>query len=187
MVSAPGAGGVWDGMWCSVPGKRVGTRLCPHRLEGLARELGCVVGAGDLGRPGGQRCAESQLPGGRGCRGCQLLSAPGDAGARRPRMGPIYSGEPGGCRHGPVPGGRGCHWEVGCWHFLIRDGLSSALGVLGAGRVQKVERTRLLAALCRALRSQPNPRVPLQSPRSRVPCSSCRIHGRHGACEAVSI
>lgn len=98
-----------------------GTGLCLHRLEGLARELGCTVGAGDLGRPGGQRCAESRLPGGRGCRGCQLLSAPGDAGAQRPRMGPIYSEEPGGCRHGPVMGCRGCRWGVACWHFLISD------------------------------------------------------------------
>lgn len=105
MVSAPGAAaGVWDGTGCSVPGQRGGTGLCPHRLEGLAREPGCTVGAGDLGRPSRQRCAESQLPGGRGCRGCQLLSAPGDAGARRPRTGPIYSGEPGACRGGPVPG-----------------------------------------------------------------------------------
>lgn len=76
----------------------------PIDLEGLARELGCMVGATDLGRPGGQHCAESRLPGGRGCCGCQLLSAPGDAGAQRPRMGPIYSEEPGGCRHGPVLG-----------------------------------------------------------------------------------
>lgn len=167
VVSAPGASGVWDGMWCSMPGKRGGTGLCPHRLRGLARELGCTVGAGDLGRPGGQRCAESRLLGGRGCRGCQLLSAPGDAGARRPRMGPIYSWEPGGCQHGPV-WGRGCDWELEWWDFLIRDGLSSALGVLGAGRVQKVKRTTLGCTVLRTV-VPARPTCTLQSPHSRVP------------------
>lgn len=75
MVSAPGAGGVWDGMWCSMSGKRVGTGLCPHGLEGSARKLGCMVGAGDLGRPGGQCCAESRLPEGGGAvaANCCLL------------------------------------------------------------------------------------------------------------------
>lgn len=109
-----------------------GAGPCPRRLEGLARKLGCVVGAADLGRPGGQHCAESRLPGGRGCCGCQLLSAPGDAGAQRPRVGPIYSKEPGGCRHGPVLGCRGCHWEVVCWHFLISDGFELCIWCSGS-------------------------------------------------------
>lgn len=34
----------------------------PPSCGGSARGPGCVVGAGDLGRPGGRRCAESRLP-----------------------------------------------------------------------------------------------------------------------------
>lgn len=145
-----------DGMWCSTPGKGGGgggAVPCLPRLGGSARGLGCVAGAGDLGRPDGQRCAESQLLGGRGCRGCQLLSAPGDAGARRPRAGPIYSGEPGGCRYGPAPGAGGAAGpgRGGCWHFLGR-GPSVPLRLCsccpGSRSCLGVGRTRPLAALC---------------------------------------
>lgn len=92
----------------TVRGQRgdVGRGRCRRCRAGGARCRGPVpggsAGAGDLGRPGGRRCAESRLPGGRGCRGCQLLSAPGDAGARRPCAGPIYSGEASGRPPGPV-------------------------------------------------------------------------------------
>lgn len=118
---------------------------------------------------GGVVLSHGSRGGGWGCRGCQLLSAPGDAGARRPRMGPIYSGEPGGCRHGPTPGGRGCCWAGvgGSWHFLSRGTLvplrlcsccPGSRSGLGMGR------TRPLAALCPPPVSQTHVCPPLTPP-----------------------
>lgn len=57
-------------------GKGDGVRPSPPRLGGSVGELELVrMGAGDLGCPGGQRCAESQLPGGGGAAAanCCLL------------------------------------------------------------------------------------------------------------------
>lgn len=177
-----------------MPGKGDGVRPFPPRLGGSVRELEFVgMGAGDLGCPDGQRCAESQLPGGGGAAAANCCLLPEMPVLRGLAWGLFIAG--GGAKQLPAwPHVEGA-WTAaglgrGMLEFYHRGGpqcpSGSVLAALGGGWLG-MGRTRPMAALCPPPESQTCLSPPSSVSHGSCYCVSGLYLGCHRACFHVYV